>query len=343
MIDGTASSRLFSSEQKNSWRIAAPGIWSAVLERPHESPALSILTTLWDQPRWLEAYHLYDERGSELFERICELPEYYLTRTENSILEQEARRIIAAAPVEAIVELGAGSSKKTTHLLREQLHQRGRGIFAPIDVSLPGLVMSRDFVYANYPELEFHGLHALYEDGLSSIDQELPTLFVFLGSTIGNFNHTSLPRFFRRLSRSMGPNDFLLLGADRIKSVEMLEKAYDDSQGLTAEFILNVFRNVNRLLNSNFDLAKMRYQSRYNPEWQQIEMRAVADVTQEIEFRAYETSFRWERDEKILVEISRKFDPIRLQEQLNYFALAPVAHYSDRQEWFSLLLFKKAA
>lgn len=338
----TTPSLLFATDQRNSWRITAPGIWSPAVERPQENPARSIMTTLWDQPRWLEAYHLYDERGSDLFEEICQLPEYYLTRTENAILEREAPRIIATAAVEAIVELGAGSSKKTTHLLSEQIRQRGGGIFAPIDVSLPGLVTSRDFVQTNYPELEFHGLHALYEEGFSSVDRELAKLFVFLGSTVGNFNHTDFPRFFRRLSRSMGPNDFLLLGADRVKSVELLEKAYDDSRGLTAEFILNVFRNVNRLLNSNFDIAKMRYRSRYNTEWQQIEMHAVATVTHEIDFPSYNSSFRWEKDEKILVEISRKFDPLRLQQQLRYFDLTPVSHYTDPQQWFSLLLFKKA-
>ena len=95
------------------------------------------MRTLWDQPRWLEAYHLYDDRGSELFEQICELPEYYLTRTEEAILERAAGDIIAAAPVECIVELGAGSAKKTTHLLTAQIQQRKTAIFAPIDVSLP--------------------------------------------------------------------------------------------------------------------------------------------------------------------------------------------------------------
>jgi L-histidine N-alpha-methyltransferase len=336
------SSRLFSSGQQSRWRITDQDIWSAAPDRPDESPALSILTTLWDQPRWLEAYHLYDERGSELFEKICELSEYYLTRTENSILERDASRIIGAAPVEAIVELGAGSSKKTTHLLREQLSQRGRGIFAPIDVSLPGLISSREFVRANYPRLKFHGLHGRYEQGLASINQELPTLFVFLGSTIGNFNHTDFPRFFRRLARAMGPKDFLLLGADRVKSAAILQRAYDDCQGVTAQFILNAFHNVNRLLGGNFDIAKMRYHSRYNPEWQQVEMYGVANESQQIEFRFDGSSFRWERDEKILVEISRKFDPIRLQQQLRYFDLVPVAHLTDPKEWFSLLLFKKA-
>jgi len=139
----------------------------------------------------------------------------------------------------------------------------------------------------------------------------------------------------------MGPNDFLLLGADRIKPVDILESAYNDSRGITAEFILNVFRNLNRLLNSNFDLNKMRYHSWFNPEWRRIEMYAVAKEEQEIIFPAADSGFHWQKQEQILVEISRKFDPLRLQEQLRFFDLAPVAHFTDAQEWFSVLLFKK--
>ena len=134
--------RIFAADQRSGWLSKHAGIWSLEGADLDRVPTLSILTTLWDQPRWLEAYHLYDERGSQLFEVISELPEYYLTRTENSILEAHARDIIAAAPVKCIVELGAGYSKKTVHLLTEQVRQRGDGIFAPIDVSLAGLLAS---------------------------------------------------------------------------------------------------------------------------------------------------------------------------------------------------------
>jgi dimethylhistidine N-methyltransferase len=334
---------IFAADQRPRWRPDYPQIWSLNDADLDSVPTLSILTTLWDQPRWLEAYHLYDQRGSELFEQICELPEYYLTRTENAILEKSTGEIIANAPVRCIAELGAGYSKKTVHLLTEQLRQRGSGIFAPIDVSLAGLRASRDAVGAAFPEIEFHGLHARYEDAFTAIDKDLPTLFVFLGSTIGNFNHTDFPRFFRTLSAAMGPHDFLLLGADRVKPVKILEEAYSDSHGVTAEFILNVFRNINRLLQSNFDGAKMRYYSWFNPEWQQIEMYAVASERQEIRFPTVDTSFHWQKGEKILVEISRKFDPIRLQEQLRFFDLLPVKHFTDPNQWFSVLLLKKAA
>jgi L-histidine Nalpha-methyltransferase len=335
------SSALFSASKRDLWLSAEPSIWSLVNDAPQENPAQSIMRTLWDQPRWLEAYHLYDDRGADLFERICQLPEYYLTRTENAILERESARIIATAPVSCIVELGAGSAKKTTHLLKAQVAHRGTGIFAPIDVSLSGLRASRDFVRANFPQIEFHGLHARYEDGFSSIDRDLSTLFVFLGSTIGNFNPASFVRFFSRLSHAMGPEDFLLLGADCIKDVAVLERAYNDSQGLTADFILNIFHNINRLTGSNFDLGKMRYDSGFNHEWAQIEMYAVSSATKEIVFSSFDASFRWHKEDRILVEISRKFDPLRLQQQLRFFDFTPIGHYTDSQNWFSLLLFRK--
>lgn len=337
------SPALFAAAKQTLWRMTEPSIWSLVNDTPQEDPARSIMRTLWDHPRWLEAYHLYDDKGANLFEQICELPEYYLTRTENAILERESSSLIAATPVECIVELGAGSAKKTTHLLRAQAAQRGKGIFAPIDVSLAGLRASRNFVRTNFPQIEFHGLHARYEDGLSSIDRSLPTLFVFLGSTIGNFNPASFVRFFSQLSHAMGPDDFLLLGVDRIKDIKILEQAYADAAGLTAKFILNVFHNINGLTGSNFDLAKMRYASAFNPEWAQIEMYAVSTAPQEITFSSFDAAFRWEKDDRILVEISRKFDPLRLQQQLRFFDLMPLAHSTDSEKRFSLLLFRKAA
>ena len=337
------ASSLIAPEKQHRWREVQPLIWSLNHDAPRQDPAASVMRTLFDQPRWLEAYHLYDDQGSELFERICYLPEYYLTRTEDSILEEYAGRIISAASVQALVELGSGYSKKTVHLLREQARQRGAGIFAPIDVSLPGLVAARDFITASFPELCFNGLHALYEEGFSSIARETPALFIFLGSTIGNFTPPNFIRFFTQLSQAMGPRDYLLLGADRIKDTEVLERAYSDSQGITAKFILNVFHNVNRLTGGNFDAAKMRYHSRYNPEWAQIEMYAIATASQEIRFPAHGASFYWPKNEAILVEISRKFEAARLQQQLKFFGLSSVAHYTDANDWFSLLLFKKSS
>ena len=221
------------------------------------------------------------------------------------------------------------------------MRQRGSCQFAPIDVSVAGLLASQSAVRRDFPKIDFHGIHSRYEAGFSAIDKNLPTLFVFLGSTIGNFNQTEFPRFFRALSDAMGPDDYLLLGADRVKDKSILEPAYNDSRGVTAAFILNVFRNINRLLSGNFDLDKMRYHSWFNPEWQQIEMYGVAKESQTIRFSEPGAAFAWNRDERILVEISRKFEPNRLQEQLGFIGLQSVAHYTDPKEWFSVFLLRK--
>ena len=333
---------IFSSDHRQLWRRMEPSIWTSNSDPIHRDQALSVLKTLLDQPRWLEPYHLYDDKGSQLFEKICGLPEYYLTRTESAILTQNAERLIRSAPVECLVELGAGTSQKTLHLLQEQVGQRQGGIFAAIDVSLASLRTARDTVKKHFPRLAFHGLHGKYQEGIASIEKNLPTLFVFLGSTVGNFNHSEFVGFFQHLSEAMGPGDYFLLGVDRVKDVSVLERAYNDSQGVTADFILNVFQNINRIMNSNFDRRKMRYRSRYNREWQQVEMYAISTATQEIHIPSYGASFSWPKDDPILVEISRKFEPGRLQQQLRWFGLEPVEHFTDDKSWFSLLLFRKS-
>ncbi len=333
---------IFSIGHRDLWRPVEASIWTLDSGSLHEDPALSVLKTLLDQPRWLQPYHLYDERGAKLFEKICELPEYYLTRTESAILTENAAELVRSAPVDCIVELGAGTSQKTVYLLKEQVRQRQGGTFAPVDVSLPSLRVARDTVKEYFPELAFHGLHATYQAGIASIEKSIRTLFVFLGSTVGNFNHSEFVRFFEYLSESMGPHDYFVIGADRVKDSKILEQAYNDSQGITADFILNVFQNINRLLGSNFDRSKMRYHSWYNPEWQQIEMYAISADTQKIEIPSLRTSFIWEKGDRILVETSRKFEPERLQNQLRCFGLIPMAHFTDPKKWFSLLLFCKS-
>jgi len=332
---------ILTASRRDAWHPAAPLIWSFNGNAIPQTLSASLLRTLFDQPRWLDAYLLYDEKGSQLFERICELPEYYLTRTEDAILARRAPDIIAAAPVEVIVELGAGSAKKTVHLLREQVRQRRRGTFAPIDVSLAGMIASRDALRAQLPELSFCGLQARFEDGIANIPKDIPKLFLFLGSTVGNLTRHEFVRFFESLANAMGAADFLLLGVDSVKDTEILERAYDDSAGVTAEFILNVFAHINHIAGSNFDLSELHYHSRYDSRLQQVEMSATTAEPQEIHFSLSGAEFCWQRDEPILVEISRKFDAVKLQRQLALFGLRPIARFTDSAEWFSLLLFKK--
>jgi L-histidine N-alpha-methyltransferase len=334
---------VFQQDQKDRWSQIEPSIWAPTSEESRDDVQQSLLALLWDQPRRLEPQFLYDERGAELFEQISALPEYYPTRTEEAILFEEAGQIISLAPVECIVELGAGYSKKTRHLLKEQVSQRQQTAFAPIDVSLPSLGGSRDSIEGQFPEIEFHGLLARYEEGISCINQSLSTLFAFLGSSIGNFDRFEFARFFQLVRRCMGLQDYFLLGVDCDKDPEVIERAYNDSQGVTEQFILNVFNNVNRLLGSNFDLNQIRYHSSYDPEWRQVEMYGISTARQVIELPSRQSPWVWEEGERILVEISRKFDSEQLEQQLQYFGFDPVARFTDPQKSFALLLFRNRA
>ena len=141
----------------------------------------------------------------------------------------------------------------------------------------------------------------------------------------------------------MGADDFFLLGVDRVKQSSIIQRAYDDSQKVTAEFILNVFNNINRLAGTNFDRSKMRYHCCYNNACQRVEMYAIAICSQKIDFPSLRTSFRWREGERILVEMSRKFDPVQLNKQLKLFHLNLLRHLTDSDKWFSLLLFKKGS
>ena len=333
----------FCEIQSEKWCATSPDIWSYRPDLQEPDLALSLAKTLLDQPRWLEARYLYDERGSQLFERICQLPEYYLTRTEASILSQQAGAIISTAQPDCIVELGAGSAQKVKYLLTEQMRQLEGGTYVPIDVSLAALAESRATVADHFPGIRFQGLNGLYEEAVTVLDGDSRKLFVFLGSTVGNLTPVEFGSFFTHLAGSMRTGDYFLLGIDRIKDSSVLEKAYDDSEGITSLFILNAFNHINEATGSHFDLDGLEYLSFYSSEWNRVEMYAVAQAAQEIRFPTLQTGFLWQAGERVLVEISRKFDPVRLQDQLRLFELEPQLHFTDSREWFSLLLFRKVA
>lgn len=337
------SIQLFAETEEPFWSLIEPSIWTRDYGKREEDAALSIARTLLDQPRWVEPRFLYDNHGSHLFEKICTLPEYYLTRTEDAILKRGTPDILKLAEAECIVELGAGFSKKTTHLLREHVRCCPESIFIPIDVSQTALTASRDVVRTLFPTIGFYGLLAPYHEGLQSIRQDLSKVVAFLGSSIGNFDLSDLKRFFQMLSMSMAPSDYLLVGVDRVKDVRIMESAYNDSLGVTAEFILNVFSNVNYILGANFDLELIDYFSHYNSQFQQMEMFGVSLLDQNICLDHCGAKFRWQRGERILVEISRKFEPDRLGQQLGLFGFDRVGEFSDPQQWYSLLVFRRSS
>src|ERR1700752_572564 len=198
--------------------------------------------------------HFYDSRGSELFDQICELPEYYPTRTERSILQERAEEIAGLTGAVELVELGSGTAAKTRVLL-DSLHAAGTlRRYVPLDVTESMVRDCARELTAEYPGLRVHGVIGDFERHLDRVPAaEGPRIVAFLGGTIGNFPPGSRRRFLRQIARLLGPEDFLLMGTDLVKDPRVLEAAYDDSEGVTAEFNRNVLTVLNRELQADFD------------------------------------------------------------------------------------------
>lgn len=333
-------SYILAEEQRGKWESLSPGIWRPCSGVHLEDPRVLAARTLFDWPRWLEASFLYDFIGSRLFDEISRLPEYYLTRTETSLLERHAEEIVRKSTASCLVELGAGYSNKTGHLLSQMTAAGRRVTYVPIDVSAAALEGSRDRLRADFPKVRFEGLNATYEKGLEAIDRGRPKLLAFLGSSIGNFMRADLTRFLEVLSLAVGPSDVLLLGVDRIKDESVIRRAYDDASGVTRKFILNIFESLNGSIGSDFEASNFEYAPVFNRDWQQMEMYVRARLDHETFLPFPGQTIDWKEGERLLVEVSRKFDPDRLAVQMAAYGLRQGKHFSDPRAWFSLLLLK---
>ncbi len=304
-------------------------------------PSLSddVRDGLLSTPRSLPPKYFYDELGSKLFDRICDTPEYYPTRTEAKLLRGYARDIIAAARPEHIIELGSGSSRKTRHLLDACQALGQHCAYWPFDVCEEVLRESGEQLLSDYPWLEVQALVGDYLAGLDHLpDPSGRRLFVFLGGTIGNFDPAQAAAFLRELRSRLRPGDFLLLGADRVKAHETLTAAYNDQEGITAAFNLNLLRVLNREVEATFDLSAFEHEAVYNDAAQQIEMYLVAKRPQSIEIRALEDSLSVTPGERILTEISRKFTRSDLEGLLQQADLRVARHFEPQDQAFSLVL-----
>jgi L-histidine Nalpha-methyltransferase len=301
------------------------------------SDAISGLT---QNPKSLPPKYFYDDRGSNLFELICQLPEYYLTRTETGILQECAGEIASLTGKCEIVELGSGSSTKTRILLDAYNQLKYPLHYLPIDISPTILESSACQLLADYPSLQIHGIVSTYELALAKIaPSPLPTRMIcFLGSTLGNLNPQECDVFFSQVVGALQPGEYFLLGIDLDKSKDILEPAYDDSQGVTAAFNLNMLRHLNRKFQGNFDLAQFEHWAFYNQEECQIEMHLKSKKMQTVQLRTLNLTVEFAASETIRSEISRKFNLNIVQEQLASRGLMPVQVWTDPKEWFGLLL-----
>lgn len=283
--------------------------------------------------------YFYDRRGSLLFERICETPEYYPTRTEEGLLAEIADDAIARVRPGAIVELGSGSSRKTVRLLDACEHGRRHCAYVPIDICDDMLVRAGSRLLDRYSWLQVHACAGDYTAGLEALPPVRgPRLCVFLGGTIGNFDSLQCVQFLRGVRAWLRGEDRLLLGADRVKPTAVLNAAYNDAQGHTAAFNLNVLRVINRELGGEFALDDFEHSAFYNEEAAQVEMHLRARREHEVAIRAIGQRFRFTEGESILTEISRKFTPESLAATLHAGGFALDTHYQAPDGAFSLVL-----
>ncbi|MBW4574103.1 MAG: L-histidine N(alpha)-methyltransferase [Aphanothece sp. CMT-3BRIN-NPC111] len=310
---------------------------------PSENELLAgsdVVKGLTQMPKTLPPRYFYDDRGSQLFEQICELPEYYPTRTEAAILHQRASEIARMTGPGEIVELGSGSATKTRILL-DAYKALGYPLrYLPIDVSAGILESSARDLLADYPSLEVHGLVSTYELALQRLTpSQLPSRMIcFLGSTLGNLSPQECDVFLSQITEAMDEGEYFLLGFDLQKSKDVLEAAYNDAQGVTAAFNLNMLHHLNRRFEGNFDATQFEHWAFYNESQHQIEMHLRSRRSHIVELRALDLTVELEAGETILTEISRKFDLNTMQQQLQARGLVPLQAWTDQNQWFGLLL-----
>ncbi|OEV10667.1 L-histidine N(alpha)-methyltransferase [Streptomyces nanshensis] len=298
-----------------------------------------VLKGLTGRPKSLPPKWFYDARGSELFEEITQLPEYYPTRAEHAILRERSAEIAAATGARTLVELGSGSSRKT-RLLLDSLRDHGTlESYAALDVSADALREAGGQLCREYPELRVTGCVTDLETDLGLPEEAPgPRLVAFLGGTLGNLDGDARPAFYAALRRQLSPGDALLLGADLVKDPGVLVPAYDDAQGVTAEFDKNVLRVLNRELGAAFDPESFEHVAVWNEDEERVEMRLRSRRAQAVELPALEMTAEFEEGEEILTEIAVKFRRDRLTAELARGGLEVDRWWTDEEGRFALLL-----
>ncbi len=299
-----------------------------------------IIEGLSSSNKSIPSRYFYDDKGSILFEKICELPEYYPTRTEGKILQQYALEIAQMIGSCELVELGSGSSTKT-RLLFDAYQQLDYPLcYVPVDVSGSILETSAKKLLVDYPFLEVSGLVSTYDLALQKLEKTSfsARTIAFLGSTLGNFSPQQCDRFLQQVTSALNPADYFLLGVDLQKPIEVLEAAYNDAQGVTAAFNLNSLNHLNWRFDGNFEVSLFEHRAIYNRELNRIEMRLFCQRSHQVRLEKLNLTVNFTDGESILTEISRKFDLSEIQNTLMKQGINLLEVWTDSQQWFGLFL-----
>lgn len=318
------------------------------INQTFEKDGEDVIQGLLKTPKSLQPKYFYDDRGSELFEQICDLPEYYPTRTEAWILNEYAHEIAEITGTCELVELGSGSSTKTHFLLNA--YQKVANLltdsipdafsYIPVDVSGGILKTSVLHLQQKYSNLSIEGLLGTYDEALVYLgkNHRRSRMIFFLGSSIGNFTPSESNDFLGKVSHALTKGDYFLLGLDLQKPKQILEAAYNDSQQVTAAFNLNMLAHLNWRFRGDFDLDLFTHQAIYNQIDHQIEMYLYARSPNQASLDILDLKVQFQAGESILTEISRKFDLAAVQVQLRSQGLETIKIWTDPQQWFGLVL-----
>lgn len=297
--------------------------------------ASDVRAALTGTPKVLGPKHLYDEYGSELYERITtEAPEYYPARCEREILNRRAPELTEGA--RELVELGSGMASKTRALLYAMAGSGALERYVPFDVDESVVVACADELTEAYPGLTVHGVVGDFGSDLHLIPPGQHRVFAFLGGTVGNLEPSQRTPFLTELAGLMGPTDTVLLGTDLVKEPATLEAAYDDSVGLTAAFNKNVLTVINRELGGEFDLDSFEHVSYWHQEFQRIEMRLRSRVAQSVRVSSLDLTAEFAAGEEMRTELSCKFTPERVADELEAAGLRMDAFHTDSAGMFAL-------
>ncbi|MDT5105871.1 MAG: L-histidine Nalpha-methyltransferase [Mycobacterium sp.] len=292
-------------------------------------------------PKTLPPKWFYDSVGSDLFDRITRLPEYYPTRAEAEILRARAADIAAASGADTLVELGSGTSEKTRILLDALQEGGSLRRFIPFDVDASVLESAGAAIGAEYPGIDIDAVCGDFEEHLGKIPHVGRRLVIFLGSTIGNLTTGPRAEFLAALSDNLESGDTLLLGTDLVKEVDRLVRAYDDSAGVTAQFNKNVLAVVNRELDADFDLAAFDHVARWNVDEERIEMWLRASTPQRVHVNELDLTVDFDADEEMLTEVSCKFRADAVADELAAAGLRRTNWWTDPAGDFGLSLAVK--
>jgi L-histidine N-alpha-methyltransferase len=293
---------------------------------------------LTHRPRTLPPKYFYDARGSELFEQITRLAEYYPTRTERAILDAHAQEIAEESGAETLVELGSGTSEKTRLLLRALTGAGTLRRFVPFDVDPAVLEDASAAVAQEFPDLEVQPVVGDFERHLRELPRHPRRLLAFLGSTIGNLDPAQRAAFLDDVRASLVPGSAFLLGTDLVKSPDRLVAAYDDTEGVTAAFNKNVLRVLNRELGADFDLEAFAHRAVWDSENEWIEMRLESLTAQRVRLDALALEVELAEGEQVRTEISSKFRRQGIADDLAAAGLRMTRWWTDPDEDFALSL-----